>query len=156
MNTTKPYPGFSQGLVRVLASCFKSSVLSHEERGWLCEDATLSIAWRKGRMNMMYHKCFYKYIIETSNPLATRPRYSRTCGAYWENLSKFWSRWKHPERNGPGLGCLSQKWVPIRRMGMCFRQFYRCLMLYKFNIICIGQLIKSYFVMRFSHARAGG
>jgi len=38
---------------------------------------------------MMYHKCFYKYIIETSNPLATRPRYSRTCGAYWENLSKF-------------------------------------------------------------------
>ena len=141
MNTTKPYSGFRQGLGRVLASFFKSSVLSHEERGWLCEDATLSIAWRKGRMNMMYHKCFYKYIIETSNPLATQPRYSRICGAYWENLSKFC-------RGENTRNAMDR----VRRMGMCFRQFYHCLILYNIDIICISQLIKSYFTVRFSHA----
>ena len=49
------------------------------------------------------------------------------------------------DRRHRSMGC---------RMGMCFRQFYHCLMLYNIDIICISQLIKSYFGLRCSHARS--
>ena len=49
------------------------------------------------------------------------------------------------DRRHRSMGC---------RMGMCFRQFYHCLILYNIDIICISQLIKSYFGLRCSHARS--
>ena len=36
-------------------------MLRHRERERLHEDVTLSIAWHKGRMNTVHHKCVYKY-----------------------------------------------------------------------------------------------
>ena len=59
-----------------------------------------------------------------------------------ENTRNIMDRvWGASHRNGP-----------TRRMGMCFRRFYRCLMIYKFDIICISQLIKRCFVMGY-HTR---
>ena len=67
---------------------------------------------------MMYHKCFYKYIIETSNPFATRPRYSRIC-AHIEKTCQNFAEVKTPERNGSGSGVPLTEMSPDSSYGEC-------------------------------------